>query len=183
MIRRVIAVLFAATLIMSVTAIGMAAAKTTTQKIEFHLEDGYYDTLDPATGEWIRVLASAFLIGNIKDTDKSQCLSPLTGAIAIDGIKHQILVKQPKQSEPVYYYEFEEGTQGSDFYEKGQVWSTIVEVNIEGDKYIGSLSWEKYHGEWYGQVVDYENSQLYFQSFVDGKRVFCAVIGDFPEIG
>lgn len=182
MSRKIIAILFAATLVMSAAAMGMAAAKTTTQKIEFDFDEGWYDTSDPATGEWTSVPASAVLTGNIKDKDGTQYLSPQTGTITIDGIEHQIQVKQPKQSEPVMYYEYEWGTPGAEYY-KYQEWYKIVEVNIEGDKYIGWLYWGKYHYEYYGEVWDYEYSYLSFQGIADGKMANCWLHGDFPEIG
>ena len=179
---KVIAVLLAAALVMSVTAIGMAAAKTTTQKIEFNL-DGWYDTYDPATGTWTDVPAYAILTGNIKDKDGTLYLSPQTGTITIDGIENQIQVKTPKQSEPVLYYEYESGTPGSGNYYKYQDWYTMVEVNIEGKKYIGWLDWGKYHEEWGGSVWDYEYSYLSFEGIVDGKMAHCWLYGDFPING
>lgn len=179
--RKVIAILFAVILVMSVAAMGMAATTATTQKIEFNL-NGSYDTSDPATGIWTSVPAAAILTGNIKDKGGTQYLSPQTGTITIDGIDHQILVKQPKQSEPVYYYEYEWGTPGVEYY-KYQYWNAIVEVNIGGDKYIGWLSWYKYHYEWYGSVYDDAYSYLSFQGIVDGKMANCWLSGDFPKIG
>ena len=86
---------------------------------------------------------SAVFDGTIKDKDGTLYLSPQTGTITIDGVEHQIQVKQAKQSEPVFYvedswcmeynpcdkwcYEWENGI-------------TISEVNIEGRKYFGNLN-------------------------------------------
>ena len=179
---KVIAILFAAALVMSVTAIGMAAAQTTTQKTEFNL-DGWCDTYDPATGTWTSVPAYANLTGNIKDKDGTLYLSPQTGTITIDGIENQIQVKTPKQSEPVLYYEYEYGTPGSGYYYKGQDWYTMVGVNIEGKKYIGWLDWGKYYFEWGSSVGNYEYSYLGFQGIVDGKMASCWLDGDFPING
>ena len=182
--RKVIAILFAATLVMSVVAIGMAAAETTTQKTEFNL-DGDYGTFDPATGESTVVPAYANLTGNIRDADGTLYLSPQRGTITIDGIENQIQVRQPKQSEPVLYYEYEEGESGTGYYYKEQHWDTGVEVNIGGKKYTGWLSWGKYYVEDDSGVVleDDEYSYLDFDGTVDGKFHWCALDGDFPING
>lgn len=175
-------------LAMSAAAIGTAAAKTTTQSIEFTLE-GYGESYDPVTDTWISVPVSAVLDGNVKDKDGTFYLSPQTGIITIDGVEHQIQVKQAKQSEPVYYNEDSWEWYYSDCYHsygEWEEWMTVSEINIEGRKYIGTLGWyQQYYYEVYA-CIPYEGywdgSGLYFQGIVDGKMMSFWLNGDFPVI-
>ncbi len=166
--RKVIAILFAVALVMSVASMGMAA--TTTQKIEFNLI-GSYGPFNPSTQTWTSVEASAILTGKIMAEDGTHYLSPLAGTITIgsDGIDYQIVVTQPKQSEsePVMYYEGEEV--GGTF----KLWYALVEVNIKGNKCIGELYW--------GTYLDYKFSGLEFKGIADRELVKCELYGDFPE--
>ena len=184
--------LLAVALAMSAAAIGTAAAKTTTQSIEFTLE-GWGESYDPVTDTWISVPVSAVLDGNVKDKDGTFYLSPQTGTITIDGVEHQIQVKQAKQSEPVFYYEDSEcwwyDACNNGCYEM-ESWMTISEINIEGRKYIGNLNWHKYH-DWGVYQLNcecepydyyYEESYLYFTGIVDGKMMDFWLSGDFPVI-
>ena len=180
--RKVIAVLFAATLVMSVVAIGMAAAEITTQKTEFNL-DGYYETFDPATGIETIVPARAILTGNIRDADGTWYLSPQRGTITIDGIENQIQVRPLKQSEPVIYGEEVDGSPDTGNYYIDQYWFTMVEVNIGGKKYTGRLGWDKIYEEWDGGSEEYGYSYLEFYGIVDGKDHQSWLDGDFPING
>lgn len=176
--RKVIALLFAATMVMSLAAIGTAAAKTTKENIEFNLYADEYctDYLDDEDC----VPASAVLTGNIKDRYGTMYLSILTGTFTLDDVDHKIQVKSLKQSEPVSYEIDVEVTPGEGNYLVCEEWYTPVEINIQGDKYIGYLEWSKCYGETAGTVFEYEYSLLYFTGIVDGNEVECVMIGDFP---
>ena len=166
--RKVIAILFVATMVMSLAAIGTAAAKTTTEKIEFDLDSGVYVTFYPGEPEDV-VDASAVLTGNIKNADGTYYISPLSGTITVDGVDHKIHVKSPKQSEPLFYFEDGYGEPGDEDYFKFQAWFTPVEVNINGDKYVGDLGWERYEDN----DGVFGDSDLYFTGIVDGNGVEC----------
>jgi len=177
--KKLVAVLLAVTLAI-LASTGVAAAGTTVKAIEFDLE-GEYLNYEPVTGIRTSVPASAFLTGNIRDKGGTQYLSPLTGTITIDSMDHGILVKAPKESESIYYWEWEEGTPGQ-YYYKGYRVLSFVEVNIEGDKYIGRLEWYKCHWEYYGIVIDEEWAELEFDSVVDGIWVTGYLEGGLPTI-
>lgn len=180
--------LLAVALAMSAAAIGTAAAKTTTQSIEFTLE-GWGESYDPVTDTWTSVPVSSVLDGNIKDKDGTYYLSPQTGTITIDGVEHQIQVKQAKQSEPVFYDEDSWCYEYDPCYKycyEWEDWITISEINIEGRKYIGTLGWyQQYYYEVYA-CIPYEGywdeSYLHFQGIVDGKMMYFGLYGDFPVI-
>ena len=176
--RKVITLLLAATMVMSLAAIGTVAAKTTTQKIEFNLNDGEYCTDYPDDEDCVP--ASAVLTGNIMDRDGTMYLSILKGTITLGGVNHKIQVKSLKQSEPITYEIDVEGTPNEGDYQVCEEWFTPVEINIQGDKYIGYLEWTKCYGETDGNVLEYEYSLLYFFGIVDGNEVECGMIGDFP---
>lgn len=177
--KKLVVVLLAASLaILALT--GVAAAGTTVKAIEFDLE-GEYVSYEPVTGIETSVPASAFLTGNIRDKGGTRYLSPLTGTITIDSMDHGILVKAAKQSEPIYYWEWEEGTPG-EWYVKGAEWLGGVEVNIEGDKYIGLLSWGWIYVEDYGDVWEHEDSELECRGIVRGKMVEFFLSGGLPTI-
>lgn len=171
--RNLTTTLLVAAVVMS-AAIGIAAAVTTTNQIEFNLNQGAYYTNDPVTGTYTYVPASAVINGIIKNKDGTLYISPQTGTITIDGVDHNIQVKNAKQPEPILYYKYEYGTPGQ-YYYKYEYWYDMVEVNIEGNKYIGWLYWSKYHQEYYSTVYDYASSQLGFQGIVDGKMVSASV--------
>lgn len=166
--RKVIAILFVATMVMSLAAIGTAAAKTTKQNIEFNLNEGEYCTYYPG-GEEDCVDASAVLTGNIRDADGTYYLTPLRGTITVDGVDHKIHVKSAKQSEPLYYFEEVIGEPGDEDYFKFQAWRTPVEVNINGDQYVGELGWVRYEDN----DGVYGDSDLFFIGNVDGNGVEC----------
>jgi len=177
--KKLVVVLLAASLAI-LASTGVAAAGTTVKAIEFDLE-GEYVSYEPVTGIETSVPASAFLTGNIRDKGGTRYLSPLTGTITIDGMEHNILVKAAKQSEPIYYWEWEEGTPGEYYYKGYHVYS-FVEVNIEGDKCIGWLFWYKVHWEYYGIVIDEEMTELEFNGVVDGRWVTGYLEGGLPTI-
>lgn len=186
--KKILVMLLAVALAMSVTAIGTAAAKTTTQSIEFTLE-GWGESYDPVTNTWEEVPVSAVLDGNVKDKDGTIYLSPQTGTITIDGVEHQIQVKQAKQSEPVLYYEDSwcwDWDECNWWCYEWNEWITYSEINIEGRKYIGTLNWYQYHdrGMWDCDQYDYyyEGSYLDFRGIVDGKLMNFWLYGDFPVI-
>lgn len=173
--RSLATILLVATLAMS-AAIGASAAATTTNKIEFNLTEGYYSTFDPATGSSTNVPVSAVINGNIKNRDGTIYISPQIGTITIDGVDNNIQVKNVKQSEPTLYYKYEYGTPGG-YYYKSESWYNFVEVNTNGNKYIGTLAWTKYHQEWYGNIYDSAYAQLSFQGMKDGKLISAYVYG------
>ena len=188
--KKILVILLAVALAMSAAAIGTAAAKTTTQSIEFTLE-GWGESYDPVTDTWISVPVSAVLDGNIKDKDGTYYLSPQTGTITIDGVEHQIQVKQAKQSEPVFYDEDSwcyYWNPCDNYCYEWENWMTIGEINIEGRKYIGNLNWyqDHYWGTdwWTCEPYEYywDGSYLYFQGIVDGKMMSFWLNGDFPVI-
>ena len=160
-------------LIFPVTA--LAAEKDTTQKIVFTFDEG--DSIcgkAPDPGDFVappenRVPTSLILSGVIKDKNGTLYLSPLTGIIIIDGIQHHISVQQAKQSDPVSYYE--EELNYSSWKVSKKIWYCFVEANIEGTKYIGTLSWQENRIESSsGFVYETKASELYFQGFEDGER-------------
>ena len=186
--RKIIVLLITMALAMSALSIGTAAAKTTTNNIEFTL-DGWADTTDPLTNTFNTVSVSAVFDGNIQDKNGAYYLQPLTGVITIDGEEHQIQIKQPKQSEPVYYDEIIDS-----FYIDAcfnlqfelQNWMTFSEVNIDGHKYIGDLNW--YQISIFG-IFDCEpiddsegRTELSFRGIIDGKRMTFMLDGDYPVI-
>lgn len=168
--RKVIALLFVATMVMSLAAIGTAAAKTTTQNILFNFNDGECT--------FSQDCVSAVLTGNIKDADGILYLGPLSGTITVDDEDHPIKVKLPKQSESLFY--FEEEIVEPEGKVKFQQWYTPVKVNINGYKFVGELMWDKFEDS-NGVVLD-EGSSLFFTGIVDGNHVRCKLEGDFPVL-
>lgn len=186
--RKFLVLFLATALAMSALSIGTAAAKTTTQNIEFTL-NGWADSYDPITQTWSNVPTSAVFAGNFQDKDGAIYLKPLTGTITIDEDDYQIQIKQPKQSEPVYYYEDSDLFYIDDchyFQVEWQSWLTFSEVNIEGHKYIGDLNWHQNSmlGIWGCEPIYdfYGESNLSFRGIIDGKRMNFWLNGASPVI-
>ena len=169
--RKVITLLLAATMVMSLAAIGTAASETTTQNIQFNLNDGECTYLQDC---------AAVLTGNIKGADGSLYLGPLSGTFTVDDVDLQIKVKLPKQSESLFYYEKvndEPGKKDDNIFKQ---WYTPVKVNIDGKKFVGELIW--YLVEDFDGVVLDKGSSLFLTGIVDGNHVSCNLYGDFPVL-
>jgi hypothetical protein len=181
--KKLLPILLAVSLAVSVGA-GAVFADSTTQGIEFDLDEGIYEEWDLGPGGGDRnVTASAVLDGNIRFAKEYCYLSAMTGTVTIDGVVHQILVRTPKPSETIYYYEWQIGFCPVDC-EYGEEMYCYVEVNIQGNMYIGTLLCSHYIHYFRGQVIsEGSNAQLLFQGINDGKWVICSLSGDWPEIG
>ena len=172
---KVLATLLVLTILMLAVPAGVVEAKAKPQNIGFNFS-GIWDEseFDPTTNTItiVNFLASANLTGKFKEKGESLYLSPLSGNITVDGEEYNIMVKQAKQSEPVYHSIT--GTPGGTY----EFFACWVEVNIKGNKFIGTLKWEKF------TIVGFEVafSSLVFHGVVDGKRVDCSLAGLFPEI-
>jgi hypothetical protein len=182
--RKVTTVVLAVVLLMTLCAPVMAAENSTPQEINLDLCEGTYETwaIGP-DGDDTEVPASALLKGNIRFKDEYRYLSPLSGTINIDGVANLISVTLPKQSEAIEYYELWIGTPGDTDWEYNEMIYCYVEVNIEGNRYIGTLYCTHRIVCWPdGSIHEYGTSELIFIGYMDRKGVMCSLSGDWPEI-
>ena len=147
--RKALAILLVLVLVILGPATDVVLAKTTKQTINFNLNTqgtvDYYVVRDPMTNYANSYEATIDLTGNILEKNGEEYLLPLNGTITLDGEENWISVKQAKQSEPVFYYKFESGTPGGTYYSITEWWKCFVEINMEGNKYVGSLEWQTYY--------------------------------------
>ena len=145
---------------------GATAADNNRGRVEFNL-GGTYETRLPDSS-WMVEDASIHLTGNYKEKGNAIYVSPLNGKLTIDGTEYNILVKPEKLSEPLAHVVFEASSQ--------QWWYIVVEVNVEGEKYHGTIFlWEALDDP------DDRGSLLAFIGIVDGLYRLCELEGDFPK--
>ncbi|MFC1981384.1 hypothetical protein ACFLVN_03975 [Chloroflexota bacterium] len=188
--KRILCILLIVALSISITT-GVVLAKSTTQKIEYDLDEGTYESWGLIETEEVNVPASAVFSGNLKikeeNSDSSPqyfYLSPMSGTITINDVVHQMLVKPIKPSEIILYSERELGQPGEIgyWYEK-ELWC-FVEVAIEGSRYTGML-YSRYYLkiDTLGEEVEGGESELRFAGIMDEKWVECVLTSDsWPEI-
>jgi len=185
--RKGFAILLVLVLVMLGPAAGVASAKTTTKTINFNLDTQgqltHYVVREPLINDTSSFDVTIDLTGKILDKNGGEYLLPLKGIITIDGEEHWISVKQAKQAEPIFYYKFEFGAPGGTYYMVTQWWKCFVEINTEGNKYVGTLEWQTYYVKRQGiPPQSWEKSYLEFFGVKDGKMVEGNLRGDGPVI-
>lgn len=185
--RKLVVLVVLSVLLLAVPA-GVAVAKSAPQAISFDFM-GTYEVSEPISGNVTgSPPANVTLTGHVKDKNGAQYLTPLNGVITIGEAEYQILVKEAKQSEPVFYWEWERHYSNSSipYYWVYRNWNSLAEVNIEGSKCIGWLSWQSVttYNVTNDEVLNISgSSELNFSGVVDGNMVNGYLDGDFPEIG
>lgn len=173
--RKALALLLVLTILMLAVPAGVVEAKVKPQNIGFNFSGTWSESsFDPTTNTTnvVNFLVSTNLTGKFKEKGESLYLAPLSGNITLAGEEYNIMVKQAKQSEPVYYSRMVIPGITSEYF------ACWAEVNIEGNKFIGTLEWQKWTtpgGEW-------GLSSLVFHGVVDCTRVDCSLTGLLPEI-
>ena len=145
--------------------IGTAFAKTPKHGIEFNLSGDVF-VYETEAGETTiaTVPAEAVFGGIIRDKKGATFLSPMKGNITIDGVEHNIKVKAVKESEPVFRYIYPG--------EMGYADWAVVEVNIGGDKAIGTI--------YMWSTSSMEETRFQFTGIFDGKWHAGLLKGDLP---
>jgi len=168
--KRFIPILLAVVALVILPASLVTAQETTTHTINFDIDNGkymtqrYYNDYPPVT-----VDADATFSGQIRQRNGSWYLLPsllMEGNITIDGVQHEIVVKQLYHPPRVNYRLVKDTTS-----QKSEQWYYCVEVDIEGDKYTGYLWFWVQSNKVNGKLIPYGGqSQFYFEGIrADGE--------------
>jgi len=180
-----IAHIIAIVILMTLPLSAVGTEKNTIQKLYFYLDEGQgtgYETIDLLTSEYYEAEdVWAEFQGSIKTKGELRYLSPLSGIISIDYEVYPILVKPNSPSEPIFYYEYESGFPGEPGYSLMKDIYSYVEVNIGGNRYMGTLI-SRQRLIWVGFLWETNYSELHFEGLVDYKWVQCTLKGLWPEL-
>ena len=179
--KRIMAILLAAVLLMTLPAALVAAKGTTIHEINFNI-DGKYMTQNYYTSSYVTVNANATFGGELRQKNGNWSLLPsplMKGNITIAGVPHEIVVKQLYHP-PRFNYHLNYDTSQ----QKSEQWYYRVEVDIEGDKYTGWLWFWVMSNKVNGKLIPSGGqSQLYFEGIrADGKIVTFYTVGAPPPV-